>query len=272
MTKKVQSFISEYIEKMFNGFRLNLLGPDKHQKGFMFSVRKFDPKTTLAYHYLQGNTLNSVKAIPSDEKTVKKITDVAENYVEALEQKTKADVTRIVGEAFDNINLISKTHNISYKEASQTQEASKYLKDMEEALAEQKSKTLNAADLIVGTEVHNSQSLGILDGIIGASKSMGIKDPTCFKLVIADERLCPVCRKLWLLPDGITPKVYKLSELSAGPGTDRKNPQPSVMITHFRCRCLISLLLPSFGFQNGKISFIGNNHNEWEHQRNHKKP
>lgn len=65
-----------------------------------------------------------------------------------------------------------------------------------------------------------------------------------YKEVTKDERLCSICRKLYLNSDN-SPKIYKLSELEAN-GTNIGKKQvdwlPTVSSTHPNCRCLLQYL------------------------------
>jgi hypothetical protein len=93
---------------------------------------------------------------------------------------------------------------------------------------------------IVNTELHRASNLGAHDAIIHNNKPDGRgPDEICvFKIGPNDGATCKHCRHFWFLPDGITPKVYRLSELSAG-GTNigRKAAQweATVDSTHPNC-------------------------------------
>lgn len=77
---------------------------------------------------------------------------------------------------------------------------------------------------------------------------------------------CNECTRLHMLPDGNTPKVWKMSELSMG-WHKRGDDKPSCNGEHPFCRCSITQLPPGWGFKNGFISFIGLEHDEWKSQR-----
>jgi hypothetical protein len=81
---------------------------------------------------------------------------------------------------------------------------------------------------------------------------------------------CQYCIKNHLLSDKITPRVFKFSELSHSYLTtaDRKSGAVSTCGLHPRCRCSLVLLSPGFGFKDGRVTFIGLGHNEYDRQRN----
>lgn len=81
---------------------------------------------------------------------------------------------------------------------------------------------------------------------------------------------CKWCKKFWFLSDGVTPKVYKLSELAAnGSNMGKKTSEwaPTLGITHPNGRHYLLELPINWGFEGGKLTFKGIGHNEYEEQR-----
>lgn len=266
--KMVQKLIEQFVRKSFNSLRLHLIGPDAVPKSLTFSFKTFDPQTTLASNYLSANSINSVDPDSIDKDTINKIKKVAEHYIDSIEQKTLADTSRIIGEKYDNLALQAKREGKTLREVAASAAGETILNEINKELLLQKDKTDKAVDALVVHELHNAQNAGALDGIIGSAKSLGIGDPTVFKIGVLDDSRCKYCWKLWTMPDQVTPKVYKLGELSGSPG-HWKNPEPSVSPTHVRCRDILTILMPGFGFDsNGKVAYIGAGHDEYKKQRN----
>ena len=76
-----------------------------------------------------------------------------------------------------------------------------------------------------------------------------------------DGALCDYCRKFYLEPDGVTPKVYKMSELVAnGSNYGRKAAEwtPTLGATHPNERCELVELPDGWGFEPGsnRASYI----------------
>lgn len=275
LTKEIQELIEKIVKKAFTGFRLNLLGPEKVNKAFLFTLRgsDFDPKTTLTSTYLFANSLNSTNENSIDKTTIKRINDVAENYIDQLEQKTIADITRKVGDKFAEIQNEAKFKNISPQDVLFSPFGQEILEQLKKELLEQKKRIDKAASTIAEHELYNAQNYGAFDGVIAAAKSLGISDPNVVKIGVLDDKRCHHCWHLWTLPDKITPKVYKLSELSSAPG-DWKSPNPSISPTHPNCRDVLVTIMPGFGFnQAGKIIYKGYDPetgelwDEYKHQR-----
>lgn len=266
LTPALQKIIEDYVTKAFGSLRLNLIGPEALPKALVFSFKTFDPKTTLASNYLAANSLNSPTATSVDQDTIKKVQTVAKYYIDSLEKKSMADISRVIGEKYDNLILQAKREDKDIQDLIRSSAGEEIMKQIETELNSQKEKMDKAADMLVNHELHNAQNVGALDGIIGVSKAVGISDPTVFKIGVLDDHRCKYCWALWTMPDKVTPRLYKLSELSGSPG-HWKNPEPSVSPTHVNCRDILTVLMPGFGFSpDGKIVYVSQDHDEYAKQ------
>ena len=264
--KKIQAIIKDSVTKLFQQLRLNLIGPDKLKYGVPTDVQKFDPKTTIPNAYLQANTIQNLSYGTIDKEASDRLQEIADSYVTALEQKTLAELTRIVAEKSDEIKNASKISGKSSIDLKNSKLGDSIYKEIRIALKDQTEKAAKAADVIVTHELHNAQNVGAFDGILGAAKAIGVSDPTVFKLIVRDNVTCKKCIRLWTVNGSKVPKVYKLSELAASPGSF-KDPVASVQSTHPHCRCLISVLMTGFGFDDsGNIVYKGQDHDEYKKQ------
>lgn len=269
LTRSLQKIINDYVNKSFNALRFNLLGPDSvSAKALTFSVQKFDPNATLAGNYLAANVMNSIDPTSVDKDTIDKIKTVASNYIDALHQKSIADVTRVIGENIDNLSLQAKQEERSLRDMMREEAGRVILKDISSQLKTQKEKIDSAVETLVNHELHNAQNVGALDGIISLSKSLNIEDPIVYKLGVMDTKRCKYCWALWTMPDQVTPRLYKLSELSGSSGPNWRDPKPSVTPTHVNCRDVLVTLMPGFSFSDsGDVIYIGGDHDEYAKQR-----
>jgi hypothetical protein len=120
---------------------------------------------------------------------------------------------------------------------------------------------------ILDTEAQKARNTGQLDGIIRTNASVGVEDPTVFFVVVRDTNLCPECKRLHLLENGRTPRVWKLSELGHG-YHKRGESQPKVDGLHPHCRCSLTTLLPGFGFNGGGfVTWKSEGYDEYRRQR-----
>jgi hypothetical protein len=101
-------------------------------------------------------------------------------------------------------------------------------------------------------------------GKVGASQ--GVDDPNCFFVVLRDGSTCSECIRVHLMPDRITPRVFKLSEVKFGYHKKGEN-NPSISGLHPFCRCSLVYLAPGFGLVNGQVTFVSPNHDEYKKQR-----
>lgn len=119
---------------------------------------------------------------------------------------------------------------------------------------------------ILDTEASNVRNAGALTGVMEVSSSMGIEDPVIYFVTVKDQLLCGECARLHLLEDGITPKVWRTSSL--GHGYHRRGqPTPKIGGLHPHCRCSLVTLMPGYGFENGRVTYIGRKHDEYAKQQ-----
>lgn len=115
---------------------------------------------------------------------------------------------------------------------------------------------------LVNTELEEAKLTGeavtILNGqSIYSQEKRG--DTLVFRRPASDA--CSECKKLYLSPDGVTPKVFKLRDLirnGTNVGRKRQEWRPVVHVTHPNCVCTLSVIPEGFGFdKTGKMIFIG---------------
>ncbi len=256
MNKNLIEIIKQLVMRTTNGLKANLLGPKYVHKEFIFSLRNFNPTTTLAHTYLNANSMNSSDAQSIDEKTLSTIENNALNHINNFEEKTHTDLARMVTDYQHNMEVKAKMSGKSVEELRTTDEGIKASKALSHSMNDYLKKMNTSVETITENELHVAANFGAFDGILHTAKSMGISDPTVCKLGVNDNKKCKHCKKLWMADDEISPRVYKLSEL-AGAAGDWKNPVASISTTHPNCRDILTLLSPGFGFEGGKIVYKG---------------
>lgn len=110
---------------------------------------------------------------------------------------------------------------------------------------------------IAYTETNNAFQEGKAETI--KSKTTPSYDPMVYKLPRPDA--CEECKKAYLEKDGVTPRLFKLSELLAnGSNVGRKHGdrKPVHGSHHPWCACELQELEPGFGFdENGEVTYVG---------------
>jgi hypothetical protein len=78
---------------------------------------------------------------------------------------------------------------------------------------------------------------------------------------------CDECKRIHLMPDKITPRAWKLSEVSAGYHKKGEN-FPCMSDLHPHGRCTMVTILPGYGFDaDGKVTYITHGYDILKEQR-----
>lgn len=249
LSSSAKEAISDIVEDMFDRMSFRLLGNIPRLKKKKVMAFSADPSLTLAHLFLRS--MNNLKPIPKEEEVLKNMLSTAHDYIESLKHKTKASIS----ESIDS--YLKDTRN-----KGETPSSIEIKNRVREGLDSARShfKTIVEAE---GTKARN---LGKAMTISRVGASLGQTDPTVFFVVVRDGKTCSECERLHLLPDRMTPRVWKLSEL--GSGYHKKGQEnPKVAGLHPHCRCTLTFLSPNFGFENGSVRFIKEGHDEHKKQR-----
>lgn len=248
LTKRAVSQIEKAVDRMFDRIKGRALGPDfVAYTGDKKIFVGFNPQYSLPGIYRRASIEES--AAPN-ERVLHGLVKVAGGYIDAERERVKAQVINAV-----NAWLL--------KDPDADPEVV-----LGGELAPIFKQTLDNVAKILDTESTKARNMGTLEGVTKVSAARDIEDPNVFFIVVRDKDLCAECKRVHLLPDEKTPRVFKLSEVSGGyhqRGTDT----PSVGGLHPHCRCTISDLSPGYGFdkKTGLIKFIGIGHDEFANQR-----
>ncbi len=211
-----------------------------------------DKALTFSYQSLGELYEQSVRAnggIP-DPDTKAALNEIAATYLDAAELRTSANLKHV----------LSTMKRAKLADGEQTP-------DVQELVEGALDKATTEVDRIVDTESQRARSVGAWEGINQAAAQMGIDDPTVFFVVVRDQHLCDECKRLHLLPDETTPRVWKMSELGHD-YHERGEEFPSVQGLHPHCRCTKTLLFPGWGFDSGgMVQYKSPDYDEFKKQR-----
>lgn len=250
--KGLSSEAVEAIERMvsdrFDNIGMQFLGmiPQVTKtKRIIFSTAK----NSLTSLFLQA--LGSRNPNKQEEDTLKVILRIANGYVDALKNRTQARIVQ-------NINAYVLDQN-SKREPIKIDYTKKIFR-------EEMDKAGKHFKLIANSESNKTTNMGTALQISKVGESNGEEDPTVFFVVTIDDVTGSEEFKLHLLPDRKTPRVWKLSEI--GSEYHKKgDSNPKFAGLHPNCRCKLTYLAKGFGFKDGKVSYIGSDYDEFEHQR-----
>lgn len=253
LSKTHSKLIESAVDTLFERAKARLLGPSTKQKNLRGKhlIFSFVPELTLGALFTAASTEEGVRT-PNSE-LLNGLLSITESYLDAQKAKTKAQVKQAVQSFLQNAASSDEPVDVS--------------KELGKQFAEMWSTVSADVRKIVETEATIARNVGADDGIQRICAMQNIDDPTVFFVVVRDKSLCPECKRLHLMPDGVTPRLWKRSEVGAG--YHKKGAEnPKVGGLHPHCRCSLSVLMPGFGFDKaGKVIWVGRSYNGLEEQR-----
>jgi polyhydroxyalkanoate synthesis regulator phasin len=240
--------IGKIVEDMFDRIAMQFIGNVprlRHKKLLVLSAK---PNLNLAHLFVQSMANKEPNIFESD--ALKSMLESSYGYIESLKNKTRSNVT-------EQIDGLAK--EVKARGGRLTAE------DLKAVLDEEMRKAKAHLRTIAEAESSKLRNVGKLMDITRVSSSLGDPDPTVFFVVVKDANLCHECKRLHLMSDMVTPKVWKFSELRQS-YHKRSDNVPSAFSLHPHCRCSISFLGRGFGFKNGTLTFISENHDEYQKQ------
>lgn len=239
--------IQDLVEELFDKVRARFLGP-RILGGKRIAIT-FNPELTLPGVY--GASAMEERVRP-DSQTMHGLAKVADGYLQAVKEKTKAQVVKAVD------SFLQQAHAQGIKTDVKTVLGGELSKVF--------GKVTSDVERIVDTELTTARNMGALDGIVKFNASQGIDDPVVYFVTVRDQHLCEECKRLHLLEDGVTPRVWLLSEVGHN-YHKRGEGNPKVGGLHPHCRCSMVTIMQNYGFKNGGVAYIGRDHDEFKRQR-----
>jgi len=239
LSKKAIAAIHSAVDDLFNKVKVRYLGAGADDRaGSKKLVITHNPALTLPALYADSASEDGAKPKTA---TAQSLTDVAKGYLDATQAATRAKVVHAVDSYLRNAQLKGVETNASTVLGGQ--------------LAELWGTVTTEVKRILEAEATKARNIGALEGIVKINASQGVEDPTVAWLGPIDNETCAECKRVYLMPDGITPKVYKLFQASSSHHHRGEN-SPKIQGLHPACRHTMVTVLHGFGFENGKISYI----------------
>ncbi len=210
-------------------------------------ARVLEMKLPALQRYLRARQL---PLTPADRKALGAAHRGLQGYLEKLGPKLEQKVAEAVDATHRALRAALK---IGETPERARQAATRYLVDQMGAITRQQ---LQAAKQILDTETNNAYQLGRSHEVAAQAKG---GDPWVFKRPRPD--CCTACRDAYLEKDGKTPRLFRLSALTAnGSNVGRARPErlAAVGAIHPHCRCELSVLPEGFRFDStGTMRFVG---------------
>jgi hypothetical protein len=253
LTDIQKRLIEGRIDQLFMEMSYGLLGQyasDSGSKNIIFTTQH--PVLSLAELYRIASDQDRLNPFEADG--IKGMMRTAQNYLTSLNFNAKADVVHEMESYF------------------QTQKIKKEPVDwgkVQSILGEKMDKLKSDMALIVDSEASKVRTVGLASQITKVAQSHGTTDPTIYFMTMRDEHVCKFCKQNHLMPDLITPRLYKMSELKSGYLTqqDRKDGKVSLSLQHPHCRCALTYMPLGMTFVNGLINWHSVGHDEYKVQR-----
>lgn len=227
------------------------------------------PRTAVARAYLKTH-----EQVVADEAAPK---STREGAIDFLERQFSRYADK-AGEAFTN-DIISQIESqiMPFTDRTEGKHIYELIRDKDihkkylgHALNESVKNWTQRWRTIVNTELSRASQFGAMDAILHNNKGKAPEEIVVYKIGPHDGATCKYCMKFWFMDDGVTPRVYRMSELIAnGTNIGKKVAQwkPTVDNTHPNERHKLVELQPGFGFVGGRMMFRSKDHDEYGHQR-----
>lgn len=248
LPSSAKKLVNTTVENLFDRMALHLLGDIPELRNKKVAFFSTSPNLGLANLFVQVLNRNP-NQLESD--ALKGLLTTAHSYIEALKNKTKATIeTEIDGYMKDQNN---KGQSVSELEVQ---------KRIIDGLVKAKSHIKTISE----TEATKTRNVAKTMQITRMAADMNVSDPSVYFAVVRDAKACERCVEMHLMPDRVTPRVWKLMDVTSQ-YAKKTDEVPSICGQHPNCRCTMVFLAPTYGFKNGKVDYIGQGHDEYLKQR-----
>jgi len=250
----ISSYSKEQIKKkvddLFDKTAFRLLGPIPKLRNKIIPFLGLAAGTTLVSLFLES--LDNRYPTSLEQEVLKGILDGAFSYINVLKEKTSNDIVQ-------QLEGMAREARFTGSRISEDQ----IIKIIKKGL--DKAKT--GLEAITAAESTKARNIGSIMDITKRAAIIGDKDPTVMFIGPNDGKTCEECKRMFFLKDGVTPRLWKVSELNGG-YYKRGDSVASVLGCHPFCRHLPINVPHGYGFdKEGKITFVGLEHQELEKQR-----
>ncbi len=182
--------------------------------------------------------------------TAQTITDKEQYAIEHISLSAGNFLTNIREKARVSIEQIINDNNLEYRNKILTDtvrspliegiEQNQTIMQIASDLREKTSDLFRDWKRVATTELTSAMNLGEADAIVSRNKGRSPDEIYVYKRINNDAATCVYCRKAYTLSNGLTPRVFKLSELQANGSNYGKKAvdyKPTITSMHPNCRC-----------------------------------
>lgn len=246
--RALTNIIYRAVDDVFDRLKLRFLGPNAGPKRLGF-IGKINPILNLPGLFKISAIQEGATA---GEERLHSLIGIAEKYLDAQKERAKAQLVQNVD------SFLQEAHDKGQDIDFETVLSGK-LVDTWKVLSTNVKR-------IVATEATKAQSMGTLEAITKVNAASGIDDPVIYWVCVKDTALCKECRRLHLMEDGVTPRLWYLSECTHSLGK-RGDTAPSLTNQHPDCRCIQATIFSGWGFKGGSLTYVGRDYDAILDQR-----
>jgi hypothetical protein len=242
---KIGKLIDEHFESIGHKF-LGLI-PKRRGARIVFDA---EPNSLTS---LFMEALGDSKPTKPEEDALKSLLMIADSYVNALKERTKAQVLHDVNAYVSDRRADNKPINTG---------------QVRKIFDEKMDKAKTHFEVIASSESKTAKNVGTALKITKINETMGVSRPVVFYNVTLDDKTAEEPEKnIHLITGTKIPRLWYLDELS-GEYWKKGMKVASIHGGHPNCRCILSTLAPGWGFSDdGKIKWVGIGYNGLEEQR-----
>ncbi len=242
--------VASLVEEMFDKIALQFIGAIPSIKGRKTLIISGRRNYGLPELFVQAMANKQPNEIEQD--SLRSMLESATGYIDSLKIKSKTNVT-------ERIDALAREANVKGQKVTHD--------DVQAIIDEEMGAAKSHLKAIAESESTKLRNLGTLMNISRMAANLGDNDPTVFFIVVRDRETCEECKRLHLMPDGATPRLWKFSELKQG-YHKRGADAPSVFGLHPHCRCTLTYLSQGFGFdKNGRLKYHSENFDAYRKQK-----
>lgn len=239
------------IEHLFARAKTRLLGRRHEPKVISFGYSPPQHREDLSLPGIFDFSAQSEGMSPN-EALRESLSRVAEQYLTAHQERAKAQVVHAVQSFIHEAE--AKGKEVDFKTV------------LGGELAQLMGRVTTDVKRLVDTEGTRARNVGSVDAITKVNAMLGVEDPVVAFLGPNDNHTCSECLRLYFWTDGVTPRVWKLSEVGHA-YHKHGDPDPKVGGLHPHCRHTLVSVTRGHGFVGGKLTFISPDHDELARQR-----
>lgn len=243
LSSKAKEALNQVVEDVFDRISLQFIGDIPKLKGKKHLVISSQRNFGLPHLFVQA--MGNKPPNMFEQDFLKGLLDSAHAYIEALKNRTRASIS----ERIDGLAREAQLKKQKMRE-----------EDVQSVLDEELGKARTHLLAIAESESTKLRNLGTAVDISRVASDLSDSDPTVFFVVIKDGVTCKECIRLHLMPDYVTPRLWKFSELKQGYHKRGEN-NASAFGLHPHCRCTLTYLSRGFGFdKDGRVKYIREGH------------